>query len=413
MSSTVIAPVTIERWPSERPLFALSLVVSIVLWLLALLSIFGIIYAGIIGLFFFLIHLGFIAHVRGSAVRLGPEQFPELHERVSRMAVRLGMDRVPETYVMQAGGALNAFATRFLGANLVVLYSDLLEACGKDEAARDMIIAHELGHIKAGHLVWHWVLLPSALVPFLGTALSRAREYTCDRFGLAGAGDRNGALLGLSILAAGAEYGPKVNREALVAQRAALNTGWMTLGEWLSTHPPLSKRLAVLEPSLMGTSPRVYRAGPARAAAMLFFAVALPVGITGALVAANFPEMLEQFNANLAESQGSIRESERDSVHVAPPLDSAMKIARADLDALVDLLEERRAAGLVLPWDDDDLYDRWSEKYPDAPEPRDPFDGERYGYRTREDHYQLWSSGPDGESRTSDDVLVDSRAKPR
>ena len=408
-SSLPVESVTIERWPSERPLFALALVVSIGLWLLALLSIIGIIYAGIFGLFFFLIHLGFIAHVRGSAVRLGPEQFPELHQQVARMAVRFGMDRVPETYVMQAGGALNAFATRFLGTNIVVLYSDLLEACGGNDAARDMIIGHELGHIKAGHLAWHWVLLPSAFVPFLGTALSRAREYTCDRFGLAGAGDRNGALLGLSILAAGAKYGPKVNREALVAQRAALNNGWMTLGEWLSTHPPLSKRFATLEPSLIGAAPRVYRAGPAQAAAMIFFAVALPAGITGALIAANIPKILEQFNANMADSQGA----GGDSVYVAPPVDSAMKIARAHLVALGTLLEERRSAGQVLPWDDDDLYDLWFDKYPDAPEPRDPFDGERYGYRSRDDHFQLWSSGPDGESRTSDDLLVDSRMKPR
>src|SRR5688500_18719366 len=260
LSSIPDVSVTVERWPTERPLFALSLIVSIILWFLAVISIFGIIYAAIFGLVFFLMHLGFVAHVRGSAVRLSHEQFPELHERVARMAVRLGMIRVPETYVMQAGGALNAFATRFIGANIVVLYSDLLEACGDDEAARDMIIAHELGHIQAGHLAWHWVLLPSALVPFLGTALSRAREYTCDRFGLAGAGDKDGALVGLSILAAGAKFGPKVNRVALVAQRASLNNGWMTLGEWLSTHPPLSKRLAALEPGLIGNAPRVYRA---------------------------------------------------------------------------------------------------------------------------------------------------------
>ena len=404
LSSIPVVSVTVDRWPTERPLFALSLIVSIILWVLAVISIFGIIYAAIFGLVFFLMHLGFVAHVRGSAVRLSHEQFPELHERVARMAVRLGMIRVPETYVMQAGGALNAFATRFIGANIVVLYSDLLEACGDDEAARDMIIAHELGHIQAGHLVWHWVLLPSAFVPFLGSALSRAREYTCDRFGLAGAGDRDGALLGLSILAAGAKYGRKVNREALVAQRAALNNGWMTLGEWLSTHPPLSKRIAALDPGLIGAAPRTYRAGPAQAAAMIFFAVVLPLGVTGALIAANIPEMLENFAAASSEA------ADPDSAYVVPPLDSAMQIARADIAALTELLESRRATG-VLPWDGDELYAAYAETHPGAAEPRDPFDGGRYGYRTRGNEYQLWSSGPDGESLTSDDVMVDSRVK--
>ena len=407
MQSSPVEPVTVERWPSERPLFALALVVSIVLWVLALVSVLGIIYAGIFALFFFLMHLAFVAHVRGSAVRLSQEQFPELHQRVARMAVRLGMMRVPETYVMQAGGALNAFATRFLGSNIVVLYSDLLEACEGNDAARDMIIAHELGHIQAGHLAWHWVLLPSALVPFLGSALSRAREYTCDRFGLAGAGDRDGALVGLSILAAGARFGPRVNRQALVAQRASLNNGWMTLGEWLSTHPPLSKRLAALDPSLMGSSPRIYRTGPLQAAAMIFFAVVLPLGAAGVLVASAIPEFIEGIGtaSSLAEDDDDEEE------YVPPPPDSGLKIANADMAALSAMLERRRAAGELLPWDSDELYEAWKAAHPGMPEPLDPFDGGRYGYRSRDGHYQLWSSGPDGESGSDDDLRVDSRVK--
>ena len=51
------------------------------------------------------------------------------------------------------------------------------------------MIAHELGHIHRGHVRWHFVLAPAPLVPFLGAALSRAREYTCDRYGAAGAAD--------------------------------------------------------------------------------------------------------------------------------------------------------------------------------------------------------------------------------
>ena len=410
MHNLPVETVTVERWPSERPLFALALIVSILLWLLAVVSVVGIIYAGIFALFFFLVHLGFIAHVRGSAVRLSPEQFPELHQRVARMAVKLGMIRVPETYVMQAGGALNAFATRFLGSNIVVLYSDLLEACEDNDAARDMIIAHELGHIQAGHLVWHWVLLPSALVPFLGSALSRAREYTCDRFGLAGAGDKDAALVGLSILAAGGRYGPKVNRHALVAQRASLNNGWMTLGEWLSTHPPLSRRLAALEPSLIGSAPRVYRTGPLQAAAMIFFAVVLPLGAAGVLVASAIPKFIDEMQATASPASDQLDTSE-DEEYVPPPADSGMKIASADMAALTALLDERRGPGGLLPWDSDELYEAWKAAHPGAPEPRDPFDGGRYGYRSRDGHYQLWSSGPDGESWTDDDLRVDSRTR--
>ena len=101
----------------------------------------------------------------------------------------MGMARVPEVYVMQAGGTLNALASKFMRANIVVLFSELIEACDDDTGARDMIIAHELGHLHAGHLRWTWFLLPGSMVPFLGTALSRAREYTCDRYGAAGLGE--------------------------------------------------------------------------------------------------------------------------------------------------------------------------------------------------------------------------------
>ena len=59
-------------------------------------------------------HLGLIAQVRGSAVRLGPDQFPELHAHVEQLARRMGLRRTPEVYLMQQDGAINAFATRFL-----------------------------------------------------------------------------------------------------------------------------------------------------------------------------------------------------------------------------------------------------------------------------------------------------------
>src|SRR5262249_45453141 len=138
-----------------------------------------------------------------SGVRVGPEQLLYLHASVERLAAEMGMTKMPAVYVVQAGGTLNALATKFLGSHLVVLFAELLDACGDDQAARDMIIAHELGHIHAGHLRWRWLHALSMLVPFLGHALSRAREYTCDRYGARGASSVESAVRGLVILAAG------------------------------------------------------------------------------------------------------------------------------------------------------------------------------------------------------------------
>jgi Zn-dependent protease with chaperone function len=242
--------ITVEPWPMEKPLLWIVGIFSFFVWFALAITIFGIVYIGLIGIILFVGHVVFIAHVKGSGVKLGPDQFPDLHDAVGRLARRMGFETSPDAYIVQAGGLLNAMATKLFRSNVIILYSDLLEACGENNAARDMIIAHELGHIKEGHLKYLWFLLPGLFVPFLGSALSRAREYTCDRYGLAGAGQKEGAMRGLTILAAGAKRGPQVNLAAMARQVEDLNSGWLTLGTWLATHPPLSARMIALEEAL-------------------------------------------------------------------------------------------------------------------------------------------------------------------
>lgn len=248
--TNAVASIVVEPWPMEKPLLWLVGIFSFFVWFALLITVFGLVYLAFIGLFLFVGHVMFIAHVRGSAVKIGPDQFPDLNESVERLARRMGFQNIPEAYVMQAGGILNALATKLFRSDMIILYSDLLEACGDDTAARDMIVAHELGHLKEGHLKHLWFLLPGMLVPFLGSALSRAREYTCDRYGLAGAGQKEGAMRGLAILAAGAKRGPSVNLKAMARQVEDLNTGWLTIGTWLASHPPLAERMIALEESL-------------------------------------------------------------------------------------------------------------------------------------------------------------------
>ncbi len=183
IESNFSATLKVDPWPSEKPLYVCVILASIGIWLMLAISIIGFFYVGIIGFVLFLGHVAMIAHVRGNSVRLGPNQFPDLYAVVEKMAKAMGMQKIPEAYLMQQGGALNAMATKFFKSEMIILYSDLLEACGSNTQARDMIIAHELAHLKEGHLRWHGFLIPGYMVPFLGTALSRAREYTCDRYG--------------------------------------------------------------------------------------------------------------------------------------------------------------------------------------------------------------------------------------
>jgi Zn-dependent protease with chaperone function len=243
-------PIKVSPSTSEVPLRILLMIIAIALWVVFVVSIIGLVYGVILGLFFFFAHLALIAHVRGSSIKLGPQQMPALYNRAVNIAQRIGMKRVPDVYLQQSGGILNAFATRFGRRRFVVLYSDLVKACGDNLDALDFIIAHELGHIHRGHLNWRWLMAPALFVPFIGTAYSRACEYTCDRYGFQASSDPNRSLDGLCILAAGPQFVSYVNRQAFVAQHDDLNTAFMKLGQWFATHPPLAKRVSALAPNL-------------------------------------------------------------------------------------------------------------------------------------------------------------------
>ena len=387
----------IEPWPSEQPLFLLNLIAALALWVVAILTIVGLVYGLVLGLFLFVMHLAFISHLRGNGVRIGPDQFPELHSSVVRLSAQAGLRKAPEAYVLQGGGVLNALATRFIGSDMIVLFSELLEACGDEAGARDMIIGHELGHLRRGHVRWRFVVAPAMLVPFLGTALSRAREYTCDRYGLAAAGDTKSAILGLSILAAGGRLARRLDVQALVRQHRQLNTGWMTLGEWLASHPPLVKRIGQIDPTL-GDRSLPTASGPLRALGILALMCA-PVFIGGLGAALFLPGWARSARAAAEKPPG----------YKAPAHDVAVQQVHDDLARLSAFIHAESRGGQELPWDSRELYQRWSAANPSAEPPQDPFDGTWYGYDQRGTHFLIWSAGPDLESRTADDVVYDSR----
>jgi Zn-dependent protease with chaperone function len=401
----------VDRWPTELPLLILVALASAAIWLLLLVSIFGIIYAVLIGVFFFFAHLAFITHIRGSAVKLGPRQFPELHARVVELSRRAGLATIPDAYVMQAGGSLNALATKLFRGRMIVLFSDLLDACGDDHAARDMVIGHEIGHLRSGHLDWFTVLAPGRFTPFLGAAYSRACEYTCDRWGAALCGDRAGAARGLAILAAGGRHGPRVNLEAFVEQRRELDSGWLTIGRWMSGYPPLASRIAAVEPS---TSPVPYtwRRGPMRAAGILAAIVMIPTIIMIGLTTVWLTQFKPFFDTAIAGANppGAGDDSAFEERAEVSPLPEA-EVAAARLQVEADfatieavLREHHGATGEVIP-DGERLGEVWSERRPGVDLPPDPFDGYMYLVTPLEDGtLELMSSGPDAMPDTEDDI---------
>ncbi len=232
----------------EGTLFVLHVVIATIFWLAIVLGTFGVALIWI--LFFFIVYLfvqsGLIAWLRGNGVRITPEQFPDLHARYLQCCGTLGVAPLPDAYLINGGGILNAFATRFLGRNFLVLYSNIVDAMAQRPAALNFYIGHELGHIRRKHLLWHPFIWPASILPLLGAGYSRAREYTCDAFGRACCDEPESAIRGLVALAAGEKRWQALDVPAYLEQTRETGGFWMSFHELIADYPWLVKRAARL-----------------------------------------------------------------------------------------------------------------------------------------------------------------------
>lgn len=199
-------------------------------------------YAVLIVLYLFF-RLGLlIGYIQGNAIKVSKNQFSNLYSILESQCKSLGIENVPDMYIMQNGGILNAFATAFMGSNYIVLYSEIVEEAYQNNIDTvGFVIGHELGHIKRKHVLKTLILFPSIIVPFLNSAYSRACEYTCDNIGAALS--PNGAKSGLLLLAAGKGIWKKVNVEKFIEQELTEGGFWCWFAEKVSSHPKLTKRL--------------------------------------------------------------------------------------------------------------------------------------------------------------------------
>ena len=186
-----------------------------------------------------------IGFLKGNAIKVGKNQFPDIYQIAQKQSELLGLKTVPSVYILQSGGVLNAFAARFLGSNYIVLYSEIVEtAYEQDKSILEFIIGHELGHIRQNHMLKNLLLMPSYLIPFLGSAYSRACEYTCDNIGYVLC--PSGVKSGLLVLASGKTIYKRVNLKEFIRQERTEDGFWKWFAEKVSSHPNLTKRLEAL-----------------------------------------------------------------------------------------------------------------------------------------------------------------------
>jgi Zn-dependent protease with chaperone function len=181
-----------------------------------------------------------------------PRHAPELHALVTEVAARLQTGPVKVFVVRDR--TLNAYTFGLVPPQVVVLNSGLLEVLDRDEVA--FVVGHELGHVRLGHtwlnsLIGGMAGIPS---PFAASALlaaaflwwNRACEYSADRAGLLACGRPEKAISALVRLALG-ERGRSVDLErALRYIQAEDDDPLSSLGEVLSTHPMMGRRIEQL-----------------------------------------------------------------------------------------------------------------------------------------------------------------------
>jgi Zn-dependent protease with chaperone function/Tfp pilus assembly protein PilE len=235
-------------YKNEKVLFPVMLTLSLLAWVLLLVGTLGtlLVYALIFFVIYCFAQSALISYIKGTGVRITDEQFPELKRQIARCCQRLGQAPEPEAYLMQMGGTMNAFATRFFGRDFIVLYSEVVDSLHDNPDALNFYIGHEIGHIKRRHLTWGTVLMPASLLPLIGAAYSRAREYTCDRHGLAACENPANAEHGLAALAAGGRASRTMNRTAFADQAQHTNGFWMSFHELVADYPWLVKRMGAI-----------------------------------------------------------------------------------------------------------------------------------------------------------------------
>lgn len=236
--------------PLEERYYKISMTIAIIFWVILTLGTFGLglMYVWLVGLSIVIGHAIFLAHIRGYGLKIWPKQFPEMYEIAKNTGIKLGLDRMPDIYIYNMDGLFNAFATHFFSRNFVIITTAILDACDGDAKKIEFIIAHEMTHLQRNHTRNQFTLAPSRLIPWLGSAYSRACENTCD--GVAGKfimNDKNEAIRWALLLpTADKTRANHVDIDAYEEQRKESTWFWMTLVEIKASHPFSFNRVAFL-----------------------------------------------------------------------------------------------------------------------------------------------------------------------
>jgi Zn-dependent protease with chaperone function len=109
------------------------------------------------------------------------------------------------------------------------------------------VLAHEYAHIYFNHvtILNNISIIISQIIPIFGPALSRSREYSCDRFAQIITGTKG--LPGFMVLVAGRRHYPHLNIEAYIENAKKEKGFFLWYTNLMASHPIPLKRVPALE----------------------------------------------------------------------------------------------------------------------------------------------------------------------
>jgi len=188
------------------------------------------------------------ARAKSNAIRVGPNQLPNIWSIYQELGKKFEMKSLPKLYVTNGNGVVNAYA---LSCNTrhkyVVIHSEIALLAKQFPAAVEFVLAHELAHHKLGHVsLWRFAIgiIPNILIP-LGISTTRAQEYSADRVALTVCGHHQSAM---NLLAIGPWMHDEINSEEWIKQcEEEHDEIYVRIANLLSNHAVLVKRSKALE----------------------------------------------------------------------------------------------------------------------------------------------------------------------
>ncbi len=239
------------RDPSEEPILIGTMTMILVLLVIMAGISFCLLQIGVL-IFVAIAYYTNKAHhtkIMARATRVTAESDPNLAKIAAECGLKLNSGPY-QLYVLPSN-QLNAYTFGFSDPRVVVLYSPLIKTM--DETELRFIIGHEVGHIIFNHTWLNTLLGGMAGIPLsMELALvfifafrwwNRACEYSSDRAGLLACGCLEKATSALVKLAVrGMDDQAAIDR-ALQVLDAQDDSVWNILGETLSTHPLVIRRI--------------------------------------------------------------------------------------------------------------------------------------------------------------------------